>query len=410
VLVAAVILFVARTLTGAISRKSVRWAVWAVAVGSAGYLGWSAVRQSVAEEIERIRQARVAIEPRIWEIDLLAGRSIDYLSYPSAGGEARGSAAKVSRRLDGVEVQLPRNYVVELTRPIRLPRYHLGKVFLWLRMHAGRGMPGEPSALYLLRRGRDPIVLNTFSLIDRLLQRHDITSEGGSEVTVLLRIYGGDRDRVVTLERLAVESVPAGGTFVIHATRVWDGSSLNGYDDDFWYRVEKLEKERYLFYRKVKLAADGFTRAENLAPGTYRITAVLNSVVLRDFGEVEITEEAGWFGRFVLPRPTPIDVVVVRDDGRTLVAGADIVVDTNQPDGGPMRGGEESKWRILTGPDGSPAKVWLYPAARPDKDWYVIRARHGGREIGRLIYLLGPNDKESDRVTIVSTLRTEKKG
>lgn len=375
--------------------------------------------QTVQEEVEKIRQARIPTERRIWDIDLLRGRPFEYFVYaqdvaPHGKGVITDNRYPTPERTaEGLRVEVPGVHAAEISRSLEIPRHHLGKIYLFVDLAVNTMGAGEPAFLYLLRQGRDPIALDTFSLKQRLARRYDITAQAGDQAVLSLRISTGRAERtVVTLRRCAIESRPTGGTVIVHTTKSWDGGNLNGNDDDFWYRVQKLEGEEYLLFRKIKMAADGFTKTENLPPGNYRISAVVSGIVLGDLGEIELTEEAGWLGRFSIPLAKPFRVQVLRRDGVTPLAGADILVETNAPEGGPIRGGEDPRYRILTDENGlslpnDPAahgRIWLYPAMNPEEDFYVIRVKLGSREVGNKPIRIGRSDRTFEIINVVTNV------
>ena len=198
-----------------------------------------------------------------------------------------------------------------------------------------------------------------------------------------------------------MSSEPLGGTIVIQAIQSWDGRNLDGYIDDFYFRVEKIQDGQSLFWQKVKMAKDGFTIVDTLQPGTYILKGVFNSIVLGEIGEIELTNELGVFKQFRVQQSKHIEVKVLWSDGTSPLEGADIQVETNRLEGGPIRGGDCPEFCILTRKNGV-ADLWLYPALDSDKDYYVIRVIYGGEEVARKFYWLGQSQSYVRKVNIVT--------
>ena len=360
---------------------------------------------------KKLNEGSLAVtENRIWEKNLVDQTRIEYVTYDSGLSEGKTEQhfqpkVVVQKAENRLIYNIKKNTTFELTRPFLIPSFHLGHIFLYLEMSADSGLPNEPVIAYLLIDAQDPVILDTFTMKSPVAGRYDITSLSGSKVKFFIRVQSeNERALNLSLSRLSLRSEPLGGTIIIQAIQQWDGKNLDGFLDDYSFRVEKVIRGEYLFWQKVKMAKDGYTIIKNLQPGTYFIMGVFNSIVMDKLGEISVSNESGVFKQFRCPQSRYLQLKVLYRDGTTPVMGADILVESNRPEGGPIRGCDRPECRISTNAYGV-AELWLPPALDPERDYYVIRIFYNHNEIGRKNYHIGRSDEHYERnLNIVTEL------
>ena len=350
----------------------------------------------------------VPSDDNTWRIDLLDVTRFNFLSYENSTDTSTADRKgpelfRTASRPDGVVLEVSRNTTLEVSESIDFPRDHLGEIVLAVELEGAAEKETAVGSLYLMRRAADPVVLDRFAIAKPIARRYKVTAFAGHSGTLLLKLVASrDEDLDVVLRKLSIASAPPRGAIVVHSLRSWDHKNLDGFYDDFWFRIEKVDADNLIYLRQTKFGKDGYTILSDLRPERYRITAALNSLVLEEIGRFDMSDVAGWFARFYLAQATPVRVHVIDAESTTGIAGCDIVVETLQHQGGPVRGGEHSERRLLTNDDGLSPEVWLYPAANPKKNYYIIRALYNGREIGRVNYHLGQGASYKKVVTIVA--------
>ncbi len=353
-------------------------------------------------------------EEILWEEDLLNWTQFEALPYQrdAAEGEELPADKLLQPTIteDGILLNLAPGSNLELKRAIKIPQNKAGSLILLMSIKAGQATEEtEQSVIYLIAKGKEPAVLDRFTMQADINRRYNVTSFAGATAQLLLKTQSGPTQPLsFLLEELKLKMAPKGRTITVKAIQSWNKQILDENAADYWgfyIKLEKLEENQYSFYQRIKTSMDGTTKIENVTPGRYRISLLYSTIAGSEIKDVLISESQSFKGQLSIPLSRMVRTQVFFSDAATPLKNTRIEVYTNGSNSGTALKWMDNETRKATGTeDKNEDTVWLFPSCRPEDDYYIFRAELDGQYIGEANCKLGVLDDGEALVRIVTNV------